>query len=232
MACDAAMIKMPVLFINFKTYKQATGKNAVKLAKDAESVSKQTKTSIVLVAQAVDIRLLAESVKLPIFAQHIDPVQYGSNTGKMLPEAVKAAGAVGTILNHAENKQSNEFIEKALQRAKETGLAAMVCAETTERAIQIAVMKIKPDFIAVEPPELIGGDISVSTAQPELITDSVKAVKGIAPNIGVIIGAGIKNTADVSKAIELGTVGVFVASGIVKAENPQRAMLDLAKGLK
>ncbi len=223
-------IKTPVLFINFKTYEQATGENALKLAKAAEEVSKEEHASIVLVVQAADLRLVSENVSLPVFAQHIDPVTYGSNTGKILPEAAKAAGAVGTVLSHAENKQGNEFIEAALVRAKEMGFDVMVCAETLERAKEIAAMQIKPDFIAVEPPELIGGDISVSTAQPELVTDSVNAVKEIAPEIAVVTGAGVKNSDDVAKAIELGTVGVFVASGIVNAENLKEAIRGLVKG--
>ncbi len=225
-------IKTPVLFINFKTYEQSTGENAVKLAKAAEEAANEVGALVVLVVQAADLRLVSSSVSLPVFAQHIDPVSFGSNTGKTLPEAVKAAGATGTVLSHAENKQNNEFIEKAMARAREMGFDVMVCAEDLERAKQIAAMNPKPDLIAVEPPELIGGDISVSTAHPELITDSVKAIKEIAPGIEVITGAGIKNQGDVAKAIELGTVGVFVASGIVKAENQKEAIIDLLRGLK
>ena len=223
-------ISSPILFINFKTYEQATGEFAVKLAKAAEDVSSKTGASIVLAVQAADLRSVSQSVSLPVFAQHIDPVGFGSNTGKVLPEAAKQAGAVGTVLSHAENKQDNEFIEKALGRAKEVGLTVMVCAEDLERAKQIATMQPAPDLIAVEPPELIGGDISVSSAQPELITDSVSAVKGISPEIGVVTGAGIKNSADVSKAIELGTLGVFVASGIVKAKDQKGAIASLVAG--
>jgi len=222
----------PVLFINFKTYAESTGKKAVALAKKAAAVAKESRASIVLVVQAVDIRLVSESAKLPVFAQHIDPVGFGSNTGHILAEAAKEAGAVGTVLNHAENKRGNAFLQKAIKRAKEAGLAVMVCAETLERAKEIASFGEKPDFIAVEPPELIGGDISVSTARPELITDSVRAIKAIAPGIDVITGAGIKNAADVAKAIELGAKGVFVASGIIKAKDQKQAIKGLLSGFK
>ena len=96
---------------------------------------------------------------------------------------------------------------------------------------EIASFSVKPDFIAVEPPDLIGGDVSVSTAKPELISDSVKAVHAVA-SIPVITGAGIKNSADARKALELGTEGVFVASGIVKAQNPEKAIDELLEGFK
>ena len=165
------------------------------------------------------------------FAQHVDAVGYGSNTGSILPEAVKAAGAKGTVLNHAEHKLSDEILEKSIAMAKEAGLLVMVCAETTARAKSIAAFKIKPDFIAIEPPELIGGNISVSTARPQLISDAVKAVHEIA-KIPVITGAGIKNGVDVKKAIELGCKGVFVASGIVKSANKKKAIEDILSGFK
>ncbi len=225
-------LDLPVLFINFKTYAESTGKNAIALAKKAQKIADEKSASVVLVVQAVDIAAVSKAVKLPVFAQHIDPVSFGSNTGHILAEAVKEAGAVGTVLNHAENKRDNVFIEKAIGRAKELGLIVMVCAEDLERAKQIASFTQKPNFIAVEPPELIGGDISVSTANPELITDSVNAVKEIAPEIEVITGAGIKNNSDVKKALELGTKGVFVASGIIRVDNQAAAIKDLVEGLK
>jgi len=223
-------IKLPVLFVNFKTYEEATGKNAIKLAMLCESVAKKQNASIVLVVQAVDLRAVAEAVSLPVFAQHVDAISFGANTGRILPEAIKEAGAIGSVINHAELKQPNDAIQKAIARCHEAGLLVMACAETNERAIQLAAFA--PDFIAVEPPELIGGNISVSTAKPELITDSVKSIKGINPSINVITGAGVKTAGDVSKAIMFGTVGVFVASGIIKAKDQNAALLDLASGMK
>jgi len=225
------LVQVPVLFINFKAYEQATGDNAVRLAKAAEKAASGFSGSVVLVVQAAALRLVSGSVRLPVFAQHVDPVAYGSNTGKVLPEAVKQAGAVGTVLNHAENKQSNEFVEAAVARAKSVGLEVMVCAESIERAKEIAGFEAKPDLVAVEPPELIGGDVSVSTASPELISNAVEAVKEIDSGISVVTGAGIKNASDAEKAAELGTIGVFVASGIVKADNPEEAINGLLKGL-
>ncbi|MEK6972709.1 MAG: triose-phosphate isomerase [archaeon] len=219
-----------ILFINFKTYEQSTGKNALKLAKIAESAAKKHNKKIVLVVQPFDLQEIAKSVRLEIFAQHIDPVVYGANTGSILPEAVKQAGAIGTILNHAEKKVDDFFLEKAIARAKEVNLKVMCCAENIERAKKIASFKAKPDLIAIEPPELIGGTISVSEAKPEIIEDAVKEIHKIA-NIDVVTGAGINTVKDVAKAIELGCVGVFVASSIVKSNNPEKAIEELLSGL-
>lgn len=154
-------LKTPVLFVNFKTYEEATGKNAVALAKLCEAVAKKSGASIVPVVQALDLRAVAAAVSLPVFAQHVDAVSFGSNTGKILPEALKQAGAVGTVLNHAEFKQPNEVIQKAVVRCKENGLLVMACAETQERAVQLSAFS--PDFLAVEPPELIGSVFQLQT---------------------------------------------------------------------
>ena len=220
---------MVYLFVNFKTYEQATGDNAVELAKIIAKVSSE-EVEIIPVVQAPDMKSIVPIVSAGVFAQHIDPVNYGSNTGHVLPEAIKGAGAIGTVLNHAENKRENDFIEKAVQRCRDIGLKVMLCAEDIERAKQLA--KFSPDFIAVEPPELIGGDISVSTADPELISNSVKAIHEINPKISVITGAGIKTGEDCSIAIKLGCKGVFVASGIVCAHDKETALKDLIQGLK
>jgi len=224
-------VKLPVIFINFKTYTEATGEKALELAATCDKVAREKNASIVLIVQATDIRLIASSVSLPIFAQHLDPVKPGSFTGHILPEAIKQAGAIGTILNHAENKKDNEFLKQAIQRAKETGLKVLVCAETIQRAKEIALFPIKPDFIAVEPPELIGGDVSVSKANPEIIRGTVQAVQSIA-SISVLAGAGVKTSADIKKSIELGAKGVLLASGIVKASEPEKVLIELVQGLK
>lgn len=224
-------LDFPVLFINFKCYQKATGEAAVFLAKTAEKMASENNASIALVPQPMDIRAVSEAVSLPVYAQHIDPIEFGSHTGHILPEAVKAAGAKGAVINHAENKRENDFLKKAISRAHSIGLEVMVCAESTERAKQIASFPEKPDLIAIEPPELIGGDISVSTAKPEIITNTVKAVEE-STSIPVITGAGIKTKEDVKKAISLGTKGVFVASGIVKAEVPGKAISELLNGFE
>lgn len=140
-------MRLPVLFVNFKTFEEATGKNAIALARLCESVAKRTNATIVPVVQAVDLRAVSNAVSLPVFAQHVDAVSFGANTGKILPEAIRQAGAAGTIINHAEFKQPNEAIQKAIERCHANNLLVMACAETQERAVQLAAFA--PDFIAV-----------------------------------------------------------------------------------
>lgn len=186
-------------------------------------VAKSSGVNIAVAVQAMDLSAVAVAVEIPVFAQHTDAIAYGSHTGKILPETARNAGAQGTLLNHSENR-FRDFAElgKAIQRAKEAGLFVVCCAETADEGKEI-MEKYAPHLIAVEPPELIGGDISVSTARPELIAEAVEKIGGGK----VLVGAGIKNGEDVRIALKLGAVGVLVASGITKAKNPQAAINDL-----
>ncbi len=223
-------LERPLIIVNFKTYEESSKDNAVKLAKVHEKAAKKTKSNMIIAVQALDLAAAAKSVKIPVFAQHLDPYQFGAFTGKILPEAAKSCGAKGTLLNHSENRIPLAQIKQTIQLCKKLRLITVVCVQTANEAKRIA--ELNPDYIAIEPPELIGGNISVSTARPGLIKDTVKAVHSINKNIPVICGAGIKNSSDVKKATQLGTVGILVASGIVKASNPEKALLDLISGLK
>jgi triosephosphate isomerase (TIM) len=223
------------IVVNFKTYEEATGGRALKLAKACEEVAQSMRVNIVAAVQVADIRMISSEVSIPVFAQHIDPVKYGSATGWILPEAVAQAGALGTLINHSERKLKIDEIKARILRAKEAGLSTIVCSgmKTNEETIieSKAIAALGPDYIAAEPPELIGGDVSVTT-RPHLIVAVLEAVKSVNPNVGVLTGAGVKTGEHVREAIKLGTAGVLLASGVTKAKDPKDALIDLAKGLK
>jgi len=218
-------IKYPVLLINFKAYRQSSGRRAVELAKIAEEVSKERGVTIIVAPQFTDIAPVAQAVEIPVFAQHVDPVSPGAHTGHVTLEAIKDAGAVGTILNHSERRLRIDVIDEIVKRAKELGLITTVCANTPE--VSAAVAALNPDMIAIEPPELIGTGIPVSKAKPEVITSTVNLVKKVNPQVKILTGAGITTGDDVAAALRLGTVGVLVASGIVKAKDWRKAIIDL-----
>lgn len=221
---------MGTIVVNFKTYKQATGERAVKLAKVCEKVAKAKKINIIVAVQNVDLFHVSSEVSIPVYAEHLDPVKYGAHTGKDLPEALVENGATGVIINHSEDKEDLAGIEEAINRARNVGLQTIVCAPTAQSSEAIAAFG--PDMVAVEPPELIGGDVSVSKAKPELISDTVKLVHNVDEKIPVLCGAGIKDQDDVKIAMKLGCKGILIASGVTKAEDPEKALLDLIKGMK
>ena len=223
------MLKTPVIVLNVKTYDEATGKKALDIAMLMDKISKETGSGMAIAVQAVDITLCAEKVSIPVWAEHIDPIKPGSHTGWALPEAVKTAGAIGTLINHSEHRLKLADIDICISRAKELNLDHIVCSNNV--ATSKAIAALSPNFIAVEPPELIGGDISVTSADPGIVSSSVGVVRDVDKNVKVLCGAGVKNGKDVAKAIELGADGVLLASGIVKAKDKESVIRDLASGL-
>ena len=223
-------VRTPIVLVNFKTYAEGTGKNALKLAKACEKVSLETEVCVGVAPQFVDITLVADAVKIPVFAQHIDPVTHGSFTGHVLPEAIKEAGAVGTLINHSERRLKIADIDAAITRARENGLISVVCSNNA--AVSEAAAMLKPDMVAVEPPELIGTGIPVSKATPEVVSGTVKLVKQVNRDVIVLCGAGITQGEDVAAALRLGTEGVLIASGIVKAKDPYKVLLEFAEACK
>lgn len=218
-------MKLPVIVVNFKTYEHATGKKALELAKIHEEVAQKTGVHFMIAVQPMDLRMIASQVKIPVLAQHFDPVEYGAYTGHLSPHALKEAGAAGSLLNHAEKKLSFDIIEKSIELARSTDFFHIICADSAYAGK--ALSEFDPDLVAIEPPELIGGDISVSTAQPQLISDAVQMIgKG-----KVLVGAGIKNKEDVLRSLELGAAGVLLASGVTKSMNPRQTLFDLAEGV-
>jgi len=227
---SAIIIRYPLILVNLKTYEEAMGQRAIEFARIAERVYEKTGISIAVAPQAVDLQAVADSSETPVFAQHIDTVKPGKGTGHILPEAMAEAGCEGTLISHSERQLPLDVIEATLKRAREADLYAVVCADTVEKAAQVA--SYVPDAVAIEPPELIGSGIPVSKAQPEIVSGAVEAVKRVNPDVKVLCGAGITDGEDVTAALELGAEGILVASGVVKAKDPYVALLDLARAMQ
>lgn len=218
------MSTLPILIVNLKTYEEGSGDDALDLAFTCEKLAKQEDVNIAVAVQNADLPRIAPKVDISVFAQHMDPAGHGSNTGKDIAETLVYNGADGVLINHSEDQVALETIDATVSRAKQNDLQTVVCIDVPEMAEKVS--SFKPDFIAYEPPELIGGDTSVSTAEPELVKTAVDGTSRT-----VLCGAGIKAREDVETALELGTQGVLVASGVVKANDPEDALRDLVGGL-
>ena len=216
---------MTLVVLNFKTYKESTGKEALRLANVCKEVSEEFSVKIIAVPQAVDIFTIANSVNIPIFAQHVDGVGHGGFTGHIIASALKAAGASGSLINHSEKRLGLAEIDASLSACRSLGLGTIVC--TNNIATTRAAAALKPDYVAIEPPELIGSGIPVSKADPEVVRGAVEVVKNIEPDVGVLCGAGITHGEDLKAALELGSEGVLLASGIIKAKDQRKALIDL-----
>jgi triosephosphate isomerase len=219
-----------MIIVNFKTYLESTGKKALDLAKQAERASKETGVQIIVVPQLVDLAKIVETVEIPVFAQHIDPITPGNNTGHILAEAIKEAGATGTLINHSEKQLRLIDIQASIELAKEKNLITCVCANNP--TISTAIATLKPDITSIEPPELIGTGISVSKAKPEIITNTIELVHQIDQKMPILCGAGISQPEDVTIALKLGAHGILVASGIIKAKDPYHILCSFANTTK
>ena len=205
-----------MFIINFKNYEEISGANASKLAKIAEKISKKYRIKIAVVPPQ---HLLSEIAKhsILVLAQHVDVANTGSTTGFIVPEIIKKSKVSGSLINHSEHRISEKEIIELVSRLRKLGMISVVCVKDVNEAKKYA--KLNPDYIAIEPPELIGTGKAVSKEKPQVITKSVMAVKQAKNSTKLLCGAGIVSGKDVAKAMQLGAKGILVASGIVKAKN-------------
>lgn len=191
----------PIVILNYKTYLESSGENALELARALKSASEESGITMVAAPQAADIYRIQDQISLPIFAQHIDPITPGGHTGSNLIETLIEAGISGSLINHSENRMKLADIDEVIQLCKQNDIESCVC--TNNIATSKAIATFSPDAVAVEPPELIGTGIPVSQAQPEVVEDSVKGVKSINKKIKVLCGAGISTGDDMKAAMDL-----------------------------
>lgn len=208
------------VLVNLKAY----ACDPLEIAAAVRDVADESGVRMAVAPQAADLSRVDET-DVETWAQHVSPVDAGSHTGSTLAESVASAGAVGTLLNHSERRLRLAAIDDALSAADRAGLETIVCANNPEQVAAAAALG--PDAVAVEPPELIGGDVSVASADPDVVEDAVAAAAAVDPDVTVFCGAGVSTGADVAAADELGADGVLLASGVAKAENPRSILEDL-----
>ena len=215
----------PLIALNLKAYAESSGEKGLKLCETAAMVSMVSGVRIVV---CPDATLLREAVRIggEVFAQEVSGFEEGARTGWMTAAQLAEAGVKGSLVNHSEHRVPVSDIEKAVSQLNAFKLESMVCAKDAGESAALA--KLKPTFVAVEPPELIGSGVSVSTAKPEVVTDAVKFIRKASPDVGIICGAGVSTAADVKKAFELGVDGVLLASAYVKARDPKKLLEDMA----
>ena len=218
----------PVIVVNMKVYPNSIGKRALDIARSAEKVSEETGVRVVLCPPHTELYRVSSSTSAPCWAQSADAVELGAHTGAVPLEAALEAGAKGVLLNHSEKPLRIWELAYLAEKAKVLKLETCVCANSLQSVS--ACIGVKPSYIAYEPPELIGGDMSVTKAKPDIVQEAVNLVRSKDPDIAVLCGAGVKKAEDVSKAIELGTVGVLVASGVVASRDPYTKLMELAGG--
>lgn len=214
-----------MFIINFKNYDNISGSRSLELAKIASKISRKYKIKIVVCPPQQVISEITK-VSIPVFAQHVDNKEMGSTTGYIVPELVKKSRVSGSLVNHSEHRLASKDIKELVSRLKALKMTSVVCVKNVSEARKYA--KLNPDYIAIEPPELIGTGKAVSKEKPEVIIKSVRAVKDAKNSTRLLCGAGIISGNDVARALELGANGILVASGIVKAKNWERVIEEFS----
>mgnify|MGYP001199784293 FL=1 len=217
-----------MFIINCKNYEEIAGDKIIEFVKIAERISKKYKIKIAVAPPQHLIGLVANS-SIPILAQHVDNSKVGSTTGFMIPELLKKSKVSGSLINHSEHRISSDEISKLVLKLRELKMISVVCVKDVAEAKKYA--KLNPDYIAIEPPELIGSGKAVSKEKPELITKSADAVNSAKNKTKLLCGAGIVSGQDVTKALELGSKGILVASGIIKAKNWTKVIEEFSKAM-
>jgi triosephosphate isomerase (TIM) len=206
------------LIINFKTYSEATGENAVRLAEIVSRVETPADLDLVICPQAADIFRIRESYpNLTIWAQHIDPVEEAKNTGWTSATSLILAGATGTLINHSEHKLEAADIEKVLGITRHYQMVSCLAVPDTETAKSFA--SFQPDILAFEPPQLISTGTSLVDSDPQEAKDFITAMKD--SDAKLVLGAGIADARDIQAAKELGYQGILLSSAFVKADEPE-----------
>lgn len=218
----------PTIIVNLKAYPHSLGEKSVKVTKDIAEAGEEKGVGVGVSPQYADLYRITNQFDIPVYAQHVDPLEPGRGTGSLLPEAAEKAGVIGSLVNHSEKQLEMQEIEKIVDRLEEIDLISLVCAEDVETAGKVAAFN--PDIVAVEPPELIGSGRSVSQVKPDVIEETVEEVHGVNPDVHVLCGAGVSTGEDVKIALELGAEGILIASAVVKADNPKEKMIELAEG--
>jgi triosephosphate isomerase (TIM) len=208
-----------IIVLNFKVYKEAVGKLALPLAQKVAK-AKKNGYKLVVAPSLLTTREVSKKTNLTVFAQHVDPVSLGAHTGSVGVDELVQMGVKGVILNHSERKLPFAVLKETIELCKSKKLKILVCATTLAEIKKIALLH--PSYIAYEPAELVGGEISVTQAKPDIIVKAVEAVKQVSSKMKLLCGAGVHSKEDLGHALLLGAEGVLIGHSVPKAANPRK----------
>jgi len=214
----------PLILINFKLYPEAVGDKGVALAAKLAKV-KSNRYKIAVAPSLLTTKEIAQKTNLPVFAQHCSHFSLGAHTGSIAAKELKDCGVKGVILNHSERKIPLKFLPEIVRECKKNKLEVLVCASSLAEVKKIA--GLNPHYLAYEPKELIGGNVSVTEAKPEIIVRAVELVKKLSKDTLVLAGAGVHSAKDLAHALMLGTKGVLIGHAAPQAKDPQKFLKKL-----
>ncbi|WIY82274.1 triose-phosphate isomerase [Propionimicrobium sp. PCR01-08-3] len=215
------VLEPPFLICNPKAYLGSA--DTLKLATLTDELAGEFGIDVLFTAQHVDLRMVSEHTKnLTITAQHMDPIVKGRGMGFILPESLVEAGAKAVVLNHAEHQLTLDVLDATMRRAREVGLATVVCADSDAQCRAIATMG--PAMMICEPTANIGtGKMDAG----DYVARTTKIVKEVNPEILVIQAAGVTDGQDVANALAQGADSSGGTSGIVQNPDWRQVLTEM-----
>lgn len=218
-------VKNPFLVVNPKNY--LWGEKSLELAKKCDKVAKETGITLYFTCPYMDIRMIKENTEhIIVTAQNVDPLEPGRGVGKVLPEAVKEAGAGACFLNHQENPKTLNDLSKTIKRVQELGIIVLACTDSVEEAK--AVAKFGPEIILAEPNDLIG---TGKAPDDDYIINACKEIKESNPDVSPMIAAGVSTDQDCYNIVRLGSDGTGATSGILNAPDHEEQVRSWANAI-
>lgn len=205
--------------LNFKSFKETFGKAGVELARRVDR-TRSNGYEIIICPTLVNLAEIHQKTRVTIFSQHVDGVTQGPFTGHVSVDELKSIGVKGSLLNHSEYKLDFNELREAVELSKKKKFKNIVCASSLSELKKVAALE--PSFVAYEPTDLIGGEVSVTSANPDIIVKAVEIVKTISPKTKFLVGAGIHSSEDLGQALLLGAHGVLIGHSIVDAKDPKQ----------
>ncbi|MBB6645106.1 triose-phosphate isomerase [Halobellus ruber] len=223
-------VPYPHFQVNCKIYPGTGGDDGLEFARIVERVQNDTDATFVFTPQLPDLRRIATETDLAVTTPAVDGVEPGRGIGKILPETIQAAGALGAVINHAEARDTLSAIERKIHRCREVGMDSIVCVDSVEMGRAVAAFD--PDSLVFEKPADISTDRAITQTHPERVREFVRAIDEVNPRTAVLVGGGISTVDDVRKAFEQGADAAGAASAISLADDPEPRLRSIAEAFE
>lgn len=227
---DDHTVPYPHFQVNCKIYPGTGGDEGLEFARTVERVQSDTDATFVFTPQLPDLRRIATETDLAVTTPVVDGVKPGRGIGKILPETIEAAGALGAVINHAEARDTLSSIERKIERCKQVGMDSIVCVDSIEMGRAVAAFD--PDCLVFEKPADISTDRAITQTHPDLVREFVQTIDDVNPRTAVLVGGGISTVDDVRRAFEQGADATGAASAISLADDPEARLRSIGEAFE
>ncbi len=218
-----------MLILNLKNYESLTGVNISATVNVVNEAVRLYGNHFAVVPPVVSLQeVMSLDPLFEVVAPHADGIDGEKTTGSVTPTSLKSLGIHKTMLNHSEHKLDFGQLSLTINKCEQSDIEIILCINNLNDLESYTKLG-KIHSVAYEPEELIGGDKSVATEQPEIVMAFIEKLRKLAPESNAVIGAGVRDVVDIKLSLEYGATSVLLASGFALAENKLDYLSDLVK---